>query len=140
MVEKILFLRDTYLSWTYAGYFWQIFNFNTHKLNRHNNINLPAWEEIVLSKVLVFRSDSIYFRSHDLIAHVSNTCACYWLICILLTPSNNQISKFRIPNILFTCLIKQQGETFCNLYIEITQPFLILSKSQRSLKMCSQNH
>ena len=26
---------------------------------------------------------------------------------ILLTSSNNQISEFRIPNILFTCLIKQ---------------------------------
>ena len=61
-------------------------------------------------------------------------------IIILLTSSNNQISEFGIPNILFTCLIKQKGETFCNLYIEITQPFLVLSKSQRSLKMCSQNH
>ena len=60
--------------------------------------------------------------------------------CILLTSSNNQIYEFRIPNILFTCLIKGEGETLCNLYIEITQPFLILSKSQRSLKMCSQNH
>ena len=28
-------------------------------------------------------------------------------IFILLTSSNNQISEFRIPNILFTCLIKQ---------------------------------
>ena len=28
-------------------------------------------------------------------------------ICILLTSSNNKISEFRIPNILFTCLIKQ---------------------------------
>ena len=62
----------------------------------------------------------------------------YFVCIILLTSSNNQISKFWIPNILFTCLIN--GETFCNLYIEITKPFLILSKSQRSLKMCSQNH
>ena len=64
----------------------------------------------------------------------------FFSLNILLTSSNNQISEFRIPNILFTYLIKQQGETFCNLYIEITQPFLILSISQRSLKMCSQNH
>ena len=28
-------------------------------------------------------------------------------ITILLTSSNNQISEFWIPNILFTCLIKQ---------------------------------
>ena len=49
---------------------------------------------------------------------------------------------FRIPNLgnFVYLLDQQQGETLWNLYIEITQPFLILSKSQRSLKMCSQNH
>ena len=59
---------------------------------------------------------------------------------ILLTSSNNQIYEFRIPNILFTCLINSRARHSAIFYIEITQPFLILFKSQRSLKMCSQNH
>ena len=62
---------------------------------------------------------------------------------ISLTSSNNLFSEFRILNIyneiLFTCLINSRAQ-HCNLYIKITQPFLILSKSQRSLKMYSQNH
>ena len=40
--------------------------------------------------------------------------------------------------ILFSCLINSRARH--SLYIEITQPFLILSKSQKSLKMCFQNH
>ena len=62
------------------------------------------------------------------------------LMFILFTSSKQP--NFRIPNPQYFVYLldQQQGETLCNLYFEITQPFLILSKSQRSLKMCSQNH
>ena len=54
-------------------------------------------------------------------------------INILFTSSNNQFSEFRISNIYninFVYLhVQKQVETLYNLYIEITQPFLVLSKS-----------
>ena len=64
---------------------------------------------------------------------------------ISLTSLNNQFSEIWILNIyneiLFTCLINSRARhSAIYLYIEITQPFPILSKSQRTLKMCSQNH
>ena len=44
----------------------------------------------------------LYLEQYVLFA----TCNVF-MTYILLTSSNNQISEFRIPNILFTCLIKQ---------------------------------
>ena len=50
--------------------------------------------------------------------------------------------NFRIPNTQYFVYLLDQtvGRDILQFNIEITKPFLILSKSQRSLKMCSQNH
>ena len=77
------------------------------------------------------------------------------IICIYIYLAHViEQQNFRFPNpqylqqnfvYLIFCLIKsrtnsQQCLKKKYIYIEIMQPFLILSKSQRSLKMCSQNH
>ena len=61
-------------------------------------------------RALVDLVQKIYLCNQYLIV-ISNMYIYFFFqkICsiILLTSSNNQISEFRIPNILFTCLIKQ---------------------------------